>query len=121
MRIQQLSAALGPLAAAVALVVTTAVPSHATTGTASTALASAEASCPEGSVCFWSKPDFEGEMKAVQNRQHDCGDTPFHPARSVRNNAHEAVSFYAGPRCSVHVGTLEPGGSARSVSLSSWR
>ncbi|MFB7629898.1 peptidase inhibitor family I36 protein [Streptomyces sp. NPDC056149] len=121
MRIQQLSAALGPLAAAVALVFTTAVPTHATTGTATTSRVGAEAACPEGTVCFWSKPDFDGEMKAVHNRQHDCREVPFTPSRSVYNHAHETVSFYAKLHCSVQVGTLEPGGSARSVSLSSWR
>ncbi|MEK2476685.1 peptidase inhibitor family I36 protein [Streptomyces noursei] len=120
MRIQHLAAALGPLAAATALALAATAPAHAGNGAALPARARAAAACPEGSVCFWSKPEFDGQMRAAQYPEHDCEATPFQPARSVYNNSDETRSFFAGPRCTVRVGTLQPGGSARSVSLASW-
>ncbi|MFJ9615194.1 peptidase inhibitor family I36 protein [Streptomyces noursei] len=120
MRIQHLAAALGPLAAATALALAATVPAHAGNGAALPARARATAACPEGSVCFWSQREFGGQMKAVRSPQQDCEDTPFQPARSVYNNSGETRTFYAEPGCTVLVGTLQPGGSARSVSLSSW-
>ncbi|MFF2805799.1 peptidase inhibitor family I36 protein [Streptomyces sp. NPDC058000] len=123
MRTQHLGTALGPLTAAAALILATVLtsPAHAGTSAASAPRARATAACPEGSLCFWSEPDFGGTMRTAQDPRHDCESAPFQPARSVYNHAYETRTFYSGPRCSVRVGALEPGGSARSVSVSSWR
>ncbi|GGU72740.1 hypothetical protein GCM10010211_43230 [Streptomyces albospinus] len=121
MRIHHVTAALGSLAAAAALALATTAPAHARTGAVSDAPARAAADCPQGYVCFWSEPDFGGEMRAAQNPQHDCEATPVQPARSVYNHGSDSRTFSSKPRCSVRVGSLEPGGSARSIEVSSWQ
>ncbi|MGW1376175.1 peptidase inhibitor family I36 protein [Streptomyces sp. NPDC002446] len=121
MRIQHITAALGSLAAAAALALAAIAPAHAGTGAASDPQARAAAVCPQGSLCFWPEPHFGGEMRAVQDTQHACRATPVEPARSVYHHGYEPRTFYAGSNCSVPVGTLQPGGSARSISISSWQ
>ncbi|MER6052436.1 peptidase inhibitor family I36 protein [Streptomyces sp. NPDC001793] len=121
MRIQSLAKALGPLAAAAALVLAAVVPAAAEAGAASAPPARAVADCPLGSVCFWSQPDFTGDMRTAQYRQHDCETVPFGTARSIVNNSDETLTFFAEARCKVPVGGLEPGGRVHSVSVSSWQ
>lgn len=120
MRIQHATAALRSLAAAAALALATTVPAHAGTSAATDPQTRAAAACPQGFVCFWPEPSFAGEMRAVRDPQHECAATPVQPARSVYNHGSASRSFYSAPHCSVHVGTLEPGGTARSISVSSW-
>ncbi|WP_438486919.1 peptidase inhibitor family I36 protein [Streptomyces sp. S186] len=121
MRIQHLATALGPLAAAAALALAATVPAAAAAGAAPAPPARTPADCPVGFLCFWSQPDFTGEMRALQYPQHDCEAAPFPTARSVYNNGEETRTFYAAARCKVRIGSLEPGGSVRSVSVSSWQ
>ncbi|WP_411121355.1 peptidase inhibitor family I36 protein [Streptomyces sp. x-19] len=121
MRIQHLATALGPLTAALILTTALGLPAHAGTGAAPVPRARAAATCPEGSLCFWSEPDFGGAMSTARAPRHGCARTPFEPARSIYNHTHDMRTFYSGPNCSVRVGALEPDGSVRSVAVSSWQ
>ncbi|QHC22759.1 peptidase inhibitor family I36 protein [Streptomyces sp. GS7] len=121
MRIHHVTAAIGSLAAAAALALATTAPAQARTGAVPDAPARAATACPQGSVCFWPEPDFGGEMRAAQSAQHDCQATPVQPARSVYNHGSDSLTFFSRSNCSVRVGALEPGGSARSVDISSWQ
>ncbi|TDD95824.1 peptidase inhibitor family I36 protein [Actinomadura rubrisoli] len=78
--------------------------------------------CPQGYVCFWTEPNFQGKMTVYQNPvSHSCGKTEAQPARTIFNNDDEAWSFYRDLDCTTLAVTLPPGRFAPDTEAYSWK
>jgi hypothetical protein len=111
MRMRHVFAVLAAMAAVAALSFTAAGP------------ASADAQCPQNTVCFWTGPNFTGEMSTYENPvSHECGRTPAQPARSIYNNdSDQEWTFYQDPYCSAFATTLAPGEREPFTHVYSWQ
>lgn len=82
---------------------------------------SAASACPAGHVCFYSGPNYTGEMKVSKNpKNHKCGAVPLKPARSIRNRDDQTWGFYADRKCTDHARTLAPGAGITYTEGFSW-
>lgn len=81
-----------------------------------------DALCPQGYVCFWSGPNFTGDLQVYSNpTYHTCDTTPAQPARSIINRDDQPWSFYSDLDCGAFAVTLSPGESDPFVKVYSWK
>jgi hypothetical protein len=77
--------------------------------------------CPDGYVCFFSGPNFTGDMAVHKNPEnHDCGATGVRPARSIINRDDQTWDFFHDGGCRAWAGTLAPGQNFTDTHANSW-
>ncbi|MGH3869809.1 MAG: peptidase inhibitor family I36 protein [Pseudonocardiaceae bacterium] len=54
--------------------------------------------CPPNNVCFYSEPEFQGEVQSYPAPVDSCVTLPF-PAMSYQNNSNGALIGYMEPDC----------------------
>ncbi|MBC9718868.1 peptidase inhibitor family I36 protein [Streptomyces sp. TRM66268-LWL] len=72
-------------------------------------------SCPNGSVCFYPRPDYQGTPQII-NFSTDPGCNPTIAARSVINNdPRHSVGLYVDQECTQYLDAIDPGRSRTSL------